>query len=104
MYSSQDIKGVLRGQCHASNCECDGYSRALDNCSQPAALHQATWCVYCGHSPVQHARISIFEDESCDLSDNMQGSTSQGASISSSEVMNNSTCTAAEILLERRLR
>ncbi|XP_042144929.1 uncharacterized protein LOC121835063 [Ixodes scapularis] len=104
MYSSQDIKGVLRGQCHASNCECDGYSRALDNCSQPAAPHQVTWCVYCGHSPVQHARISIFEGESSDLSDNMQGSTSQGASIGTSEVMNNSTSTAAEILLERRLR
>ncbi|XP_049512724.1 uncharacterized protein LOC119466321 isoform X2 [Dermacentor silvarum] len=60
MFSPVDTKGVLRGHCNAPQCECDGFCRSANNV--PAAPFQAAWCSYCGHSPVQHARIGTTQD------------------------------------------
>ncbi|XP_049528067.1 uncharacterized protein LOC119461746 isoform X2 [Dermacentor silvarum] len=60
MFSPVDMKGVLRGQCNAPQRECDGFCRSANN--EPAAPLQAAWCSYCGHSPVQHARIGTTQD------------------------------------------
>ncbi|XP_049523976.1 zinc finger protein 133-like [Dermacentor silvarum] len=58
MYTSTDVKGVLRRQCRYENsCECDGYTRSLTDGGQPGAPYQAAWCAYCGHSPVNHVRL-----------------------------------------------
>ncbi|XP_075551669.1 uncharacterized protein LOC142585070 isoform X2 [Dermacentor variabilis] len=60
MFSPVDMKGVFRGQRNAPQCECDGFCRSANN--EPAAPFQAGWCSYCGHSPLQHARIGTTQD------------------------------------------
>ncbi|XP_037271831.2 uncharacterized protein LOC119163861 isoform X1 [Rhipicephalus microplus] len=59
MFTNIDFRGVARGPCTYSNCECDSYERS-DSCdantSQNATL-QCGWCCYCGHPPVSHRRI-----------------------------------------------
>ncbi|XP_070385572.1 uncharacterized protein [Dermacentor albipictus] len=70
MFSSCDVKGVLRGRCNfEDSCKCDGYFQSTDGSHQPAAPYQAFWCAYCGHSLVHHALMDGEEDHPvCDIS------------------------------------
>lgn len=50
-----DIRGVYRGMCQKSQCECTGYIRKSDNA---AAVETFILCLYCGHPPTKHASLS----------------------------------------------
>ncbi|XP_037525333.1 uncharacterized protein LOC119402270 [Rhipicephalus sanguineus] len=63
MFTNIDFRGVARGPCSISNCECDSYARSESSSvstSQNATL-QCGWCCYCGHPPVSHSRIADID-------------------------------------------
>ncbi|XP_065298393.1 uncharacterized protein [Dermacentor albipictus] len=59
MFTNFDFRGVARGPCSVSNCECDGYARSQSSevCTSQNATLQCGWCCYCSHPPVSHSRI-----------------------------------------------
>lgn len=63
MFTNVDFRGVARGQCSVSNCECDGYARSPSSevCTSQNATLQCGWCCYCGHPPVSHSRIDDMD-------------------------------------------
>uniref|UniRef100_A0A224YQB9 Protein containing DUF4806 domain n=1 Tax=Rhipicephalus zambeziensis TaxID=60191 RepID=A0A224YQB9_9ACAR len=63
MFTNIDFRGVARGPCSNSNCECDSYARSesCDVSTSPNATLQCGWCCYCGHPPVSHSRIDDIE-------------------------------------------
>lgn len=59
MYSvtSVDLRGVPRGRCKNTECDCPEFSR---DTAPPNSAIPNGWCCYCGHSPVMHGRLEYL--------------------------------------------
>lgn len=55
--TSTDLRGVPRGRCKNTVCDCPEFSRdtAATNSTIPAG-----WCSYCGHFPAMHGRLEYL--------------------------------------------
>jgi len=47
-----DIRGIYRGACQKSQCECTEYI-----CKSDSATESVLLCLYCGHPPINHASM-----------------------------------------------
>jgi len=51
-FTNIDIRGICRGACQKSQCECTEYVRKSDGATESIFL-----CLYCDHSPINHASM-----------------------------------------------
>ncbi|KAM7314009.1 uncharacterized protein ISCGN_003794 [Ixodes scapularis] len=60
MFTALDVRGVQRGRCKHSECECPEFLRETDlNASQRKGFPFG-WCLCCGHSLAINGRLQHF--------------------------------------------
>lgn len=57
--TSIDLRGVPRGRCKNTECDCPEFSRDTAPLTANSAI-PAGWCAYCGHSPAIHGRLEYL--------------------------------------------